>query len=488
MRRRVFGIFGGLLLGVGVGVGGESNARVENILDRDYFSTVRRELMGAKSSVTVCLYLVTLRADQKSNVFQLMESLNTIHRTGVAVQVILDQNIDFSVGDGAGQAMIEGKNTPAYTYFKDRGIPVYFDDASTYTHSKVVVIDKETVILGSTNWTDSAMNRNKETNVLIRSKELARDILADLATIPRHEPMPESEEGVKIPGEFLTRDDLLGRMAKANDLRALDTWLYLVRQQSRTKPTAGDDINRPMTVNEDDLAVSLSISSMTRVNYRRQLFKVFSRLQNRYGLIQFKSVYNGDAQVILTPLEGERFAQLSHAYWNQGWNQRLSLAGKAFLLMGSYESAVSTQRPRWSVAQKTLFHRYHVSVGVQSAGITELRRKNLVEVDYAPVDTTSKQPRLPTIYTPNPFYNPQEMETAFDDLKKHGADKLARAQKAAALVYEDSDLNGIKELMALENQYGQESVEKALKLLGQKKPDNPNRSLAYLIGTIRKIK
>lgn len=59
--------------------------------------------------------------------------------------------------------------------------------------------------------------------------------------------------------------------------------------------------------------------------------------------------------------------------------------------------------------------------------------------------------------------------------------------KTAALVFEEADLNGIKELMALETQYGRDRIEEAVRLLGQKNPDNPLRTMAYLIGTIRRL-
>jgi hypothetical protein len=56
------------------------------------------------------------------------------------------------------------------------------------------------------------------------------------------------------------------------------------------------------------------------------------------------------------------------------------------------------------------------------------------------------------------------------------------------VVYEDSDLNGIKELIDMETQFGSKKVEAAVKVLGQKNPDNPARTLGYLIGTIRNLK
>jgi hypothetical protein len=55
----------------------------------------------------------------------------------------------------------------------------------------------------------------------------------------------------------------------------------------------------------------------------------------------------------------------------------------------------------------------------------------------------------------------------------------------AALVYEDWDVRGLQTLIELEDQLGRERIAAAEKILGAKRPDNPKRSLGYLIRTLR---
>lgn len=193
---------------------------------REYFQTVESELGQATSSITVCLYSFTFRPHQsESPVFALAHALKRAHDRGVHVEVLLDQNIDF-LGTGD---LSEGKNTPAYQFLRAQGIPVYFDSPSTYTHSKVVVIDGITVLLGSSNWTDSAFNRNVEANVIVRSTDVARDVLASVRAIPQQDPLPQNErEGVEVPGAFLEKPDLFGRMVRRQDARAFDLYLFLL--------------------------------------------------------------------------------------------------------------------------------------------------------------------------------------------------------------------------------------------------------------------
>ena len=75
---------------------------------------------------------------------------------------------------------LEGEGTvPEIVDLKKQGIEAYYDNLFVVTHSKAIVIDEEVVILGSANWTESSLKRNWEASCLIRSKELAKQLLKD---------------------------------------------------------------------------------------------------------------------------------------------------------------------------------------------------------------------------------------------------------------------------------------------------------------------
>jgi hypothetical protein len=460
-----------------------SDAEAKFIPPRQYFATVQEELGNAKSSIALSLYLFTLRPHQHdSPVLQLAETLRKAHQAGIRVEVWLDQNIRFVEEEGSNTDLAEGKNAAAYAFLRAQGIPVFFDNAATYNHSKVLVIDEETVILGSSNWTDAALNHNEEANVIVRSKSIAQEILTQIRTIPKVDPLPNYEDtGIDIPAEFLLNKNYLGRMA-GGDERSFDTYLYLVREQSLLP----EDV--PFQLRYTPLAESLGILDQKPSIQRSQINRILTKLQNRYGLIRFETSRGKDALITFTSLNAEGAARIPLAYWTQGWPQRLHLPEKSFFLISQYESAKSPLRPRWSAARKTMARRYHLRPGTISKGVTELRRQNLLEVDYSP-NLPQKGFRRASIYTPNILYDPAKLDQAIEDLKaQQGEEKVARAQSAATLVYEDRDLNAIKALIALEDRYGQKRIADALKIVGKKNPDNPNRSIAYLIGTIKNMK
>jgi len=82
-------------------------------------------------------------------------------KRGVKVEVIIDHS----------------RNTEKYTetrFFNNMGIPVYVDSKEAIQHNKVMIIDSETVITGSFNFTKAAEEKNAENLLVIKSKELAK--------------------------------------------------------------------------------------------------------------------------------------------------------------------------------------------------------------------------------------------------------------------------------------------------------------------------
>jgi hypothetical protein len=455
-----------------------SSAKVEYVASRDYFPTVQRELDRARSSVTVCLYLYVLRANQfESPVFQLTRSLVQARDRGVRVEVYLDQNIDFVRGDSLPLA---GKNAAAVRYLKSNNIPVFFDSPSTLTHAKTVIIDSATVLLGSSNWTDSAFRDNVETNVLVRSPSFAHEVLTAIHARAWTAPSPDQvDPGVPIAVDFLRDKDLFGRMVSAGDNRALDTALFLAREQTPVSSAT-------FSVSYEKLADCLGITELGSTGARRQINKTLAKLQNRYKVIEARTEYGKDVGITLFMPEDGPWVRIPSTYWTLGWTRRLSFAGKALFLMGLAESDFSPVRPRWSRSREGWARRYHCSPWFVTQGTMDLRRNNLLEVEYAPFDSNDPSPRHPAFYTPNELYDPAELDRAIEALRAvHGPEKVARAQEAVGAVFEDSDLNGIKTLINLENQFGVPSIQAALARIRQKNPDNPRRTIAYLIAMIR---
>ena len=82
------------------------------------------------------------------------------HKRGVKVEVILDKS------------QRNTKYAPA-DFFANAGIWILIDSTHNINHNKVMIVDGETVITGSFNFTKSAEENNAENLLVIGDKALA---------------------------------------------------------------------------------------------------------------------------------------------------------------------------------------------------------------------------------------------------------------------------------------------------------------------------
>jgi phosphatidylserine/phosphatidylglycerophosphate/cardiolipin synthase-like enzyme len=109
-------------------------------------------LDAAKNSILVQAYSFTSAPISKA--------LVNAHQRGVKIAVILDQSHrtgEYSAAD----------------FVQHAGIPTYIDAEHAIAHNKIIVIDDQTVITGSFNFTKQAEERNAENLLVIHSREIA---------------------------------------------------------------------------------------------------------------------------------------------------------------------------------------------------------------------------------------------------------------------------------------------------------------------------
>lgn len=137
--------------------------------NRVYHKMVLPLLKGAKDTIYIIMFLASYYPgypDSPTNLF--FKEIIEAKKRGVKVEVILNQ----SDSEYSSHATVE--NLKIARYLTSHNIPVYFSPFGVTTHSKMLIIDSNFTIIGSANWTYSAMVRNNETSVIIESPELAR--------------------------------------------------------------------------------------------------------------------------------------------------------------------------------------------------------------------------------------------------------------------------------------------------------------------------
>tara|TARA_B100000959_G_scaffold47019_1_gene48038 strand:- start:442 stop:1029 length:588 start_codon:yes stop_codon:yes gene_type:complete len=143
------------------------------LVDTEYYPAGHKALTNAKKSILCVMFMAKLEPKHTGgDEYQLVLDLINAHKRGVEVQVIFDQNVKFWE-KGKDRNVLEKKSEYAYELLSKNGVPVFYDNENRVTHNKVLIIDKYITIIGSTNWTYSALRKNHEASVMIKSGSVA---------------------------------------------------------------------------------------------------------------------------------------------------------------------------------------------------------------------------------------------------------------------------------------------------------------------------
>ena len=115
-------------------------------------SAIVDQIDNAKSEILIQAYSFTSAPIAKA--------LVNAHKRGVHVEIILDKSnksAKYSAGD----------------FTAHMGVTTYIDSQHAIAHNKIIIVDKETVITGSFNFTKAAEEKNAENLLIIRNKKLA---------------------------------------------------------------------------------------------------------------------------------------------------------------------------------------------------------------------------------------------------------------------------------------------------------------------------
>ncbi len=170
-ERRVLGILIILVFAVGFysGIQFQENrskppsaaGSVVLLTDKEYMSNLLYLLDHADSYVHVIMFVVKYDAREENDpVNQVLHRLVDLADRGVDVRIIVDDATLRSYSD-------------TIRFLKDHGINVKLDESSgRTTHTKMVIIDGEILLVGSHNWTESALSRNHEATILVRDSTI----------------------------------------------------------------------------------------------------------------------------------------------------------------------------------------------------------------------------------------------------------------------------------------------------------------------------
>jgi len=142
-----------------------------------YARMVERLVAQARHRVWAAIYVI-FPGDPGGPVHDLLNALAAARARGVEVRVALDLGKDRVTG------LPDEKHLAAMKWLQAHDIAVIADELGRTTHLKVVVVDGRFVVLGSHNWTRSAMLDNREVSVVLDDPGMAAQLEAQLKGIP----------------------------------------------------------------------------------------------------------------------------------------------------------------------------------------------------------------------------------------------------------------------------------------------------------------
>jgi phosphatidylserine/phosphatidylglycerophosphate/cardiolipin synthase-like enzyme len=143
---------------------------VQLVLDAQYFQIAKKLIQEANHTIKVMMFEMGYYDEHPNTPSNLLiKELINAKKRGVKVEVILE------VKDGEDRTTERNRHTGKI--LSEGGVEVIFDSLSKTTHAKLMVVDGQLSLLGSTNWTYYALTNNNETSVLVRSKEVAKTFI-----------------------------------------------------------------------------------------------------------------------------------------------------------------------------------------------------------------------------------------------------------------------------------------------------------------------
>jgi len=222
--------------------------------DASYYYRLQEELEKAKKSILVIMFVCCLEEDAPPNhpVRKVLDILVAKQKEGVKIKVILDYDDDLL-------GSVVEFNQNAFDYVKENGIDVSWESPEVKTHTKLVIINEEVILVGAHNWTTNAFFHNNEVSVYIKNKEKARWLLKKLA---EDESLNFTGEGFLPPcyvkdsasytgyGTRYSKEEWKAFYKRNPDFPATDGMLLEVERKAEDKGISLDEAWKEMKKNE----------------------------------------------------------------------------------------------------------------------------------------------------------------------------------------------------------------------------------------------
>ncbi|MDB4534138.1 phospholipase D-like domain-containing protein [Vicingaceae bacterium] len=148
------------------------NKETKNNNSYAYFSpgkscrnAIIQQIKLATESLKICVFTISDN--------DISREIIAAHKKGINVKIITDNDKSFDLGSDIEQ-------------MANNGIDTKIDNSPNHMHHKFCIIDKDTLITGSYNWTRSAAERNQENILINKEPQLIKSYLKEFEKLWKH--------------------------------------------------------------------------------------------------------------------------------------------------------------------------------------------------------------------------------------------------------------------------------------------------------------
>jgi len=134
--------------------------------NENFFPVLLKSIDEAQNEIMMSVFSFKAGEHQNSYPDRIAGHLAKAVKRGVKVTVVLETTRDKS-------DELNMQNRKTGRLLEERGVKVFFDSPQKTTHTKLTVIDQTLVLLGSHNFTQSALKYNNEMSLLLKNPGLA---------------------------------------------------------------------------------------------------------------------------------------------------------------------------------------------------------------------------------------------------------------------------------------------------------------------------
>lgn len=431
----------------------------------------------AKKRIVVVNYLAAIEHDRRGSAVRVAKALVAAARRGVKVEVVLE-----------GSKFRE--NMAFYRFLRDAGADVWMDTSLTFIHTKAVLLDDRTLLVGSHNITSPALVSHHELSAAFTGRKPVRDFKKELERMTEQRQRIGGDvcrTGASLSLSMITpREGSKGvaplvALKRAKAPQAYMLYLLLLRLDGGSPKRLAVDAKGWIS----DLGLAASTASASvRVE------TMLSLMDEKLGLVRFDSK-RGMVKRLLPPLckgragrgrsEKGELILLPDTFWKYGWHRRLSVDAIHLYLAGEAERLASPYAPWWRLKRDEIASRYGFQKQLVNRAQEELRRAGLLEVIYEVGSAPAgKYARQMNYFRQNPFHDPETRERAIAKVKRrYKKPVFDMALKIATDLMEESDAEKLGALCSLIRNAGPKASRAALARLKGLAPNTTLRTFAY---------